>query len=405
MSKQSNATGSPQHFIMTRELSEVHLLLDNLSANPDKSLAEISKDLPYGIPPDWIERICGIDCSATTSPKEQAEDAALLVRVKDFLNSFAKPASGATIAFTLLVTREDSGAEQSDAGGKQSGVPTRYSLASSAFPGLVSKAEGFRLGMVIIRTILVVGLILTCLLSWYTAFGSATIAQWQAAKNNLTSAHDRVVSIEDDMPAAAGSVAHICRFGNYIDMAKEKFPSAAAMHACDDQRIAAQSIDNIGEILDGWFTLSLRLFERKSSDPVTDRKALYVVPTSASAVVTILGAAVLPVFYGLLGAGAAVVRGLSWKIRHSQLAPRDLHLSIQQLALGAVMGACIGLFVAGPSASGQPTPGLIATVALSSAALSFIAGFGVEHVFTALEALIRRVFLVDGPPTAKPGGR
>jgi hypothetical protein len=73
------------------------------------------------------------------------------------------------------------------------------------------------------------------------------------------------------------------------------------------------------------------------------------------------------------------------------LAPRDIQLSTHQLALGAVVGGCIGLFVAQPG--GDST--LIGPVILSASAISFVAGFGVDAVFQALEMLINRVFKAE----------
>lgn len=99
----------------------------------------------------------------------------------------------------------------------------------------------------------------------------------------------------------------------------------------------------------------------------------------ASSLLGGLSGIVLPIFYGLLGAGAAVVRLLSAKMKEWLLAPRDLLLSLIQLALGAVIGA----------------------VHLTPSALRFIAGFFVEGVFVALEGLMRRVFNI-ADPTAKP---
>jgi len=61
------------------------------------------------------------------------------------------------------------------------------------------------------------------------------------------------------------------------------------------------------------------------------------------------------------------------------------------LALGATIGACIGLFI-GPSGAAQGENGLIGAWTLSGSALSFVAGFGVEGVFVALESLVRRLF-------------
>jgi hypothetical protein len=115
----------------------------------------------------------------------------------------------------------------------------------------------------------------------------------------------------------------------------------------------------------------------------------------------VLGGAVLPIFYGLLGASASVVRQLSQRIRDSLLAPRHLMLSLVQLTLGAVIGGCIGLFVTPSGAPSSAAPGLLGSVPLSASALCFIAGFGVEGVFQALESLIRRVFNLPDP-NAKP---
>jgi hypothetical protein len=112
----------------------------------------------------------------------------------------------------------------------------------------------------------------------------------------------------------------------------------------------------------------------------------------ATVLVDVLATAVLPLCYGFLGAGAAVVRNIWGKMRESLLSPRDLPLSLGQLALGAVIGACIGLFVAPTGVGSQGVGGLTGSVALTPSALSFIAGFSVEGVFVALESLVKRVF-------------
>jgi len=53
----------------------------------------------------------------------------------------------------------------------------------------------------------------------------------------------------------------------------------------------------------------------------------------AAVLVEVLATAVLPLFYGFLGAGAAVVRNIWGKMKDSLLSPRDLTLSLGQLAL------------------------------------------------------------------------
>jgi hypothetical protein len=110
----------------------------------------------------------------------------------------------------------------------------------------------------------------------------------------------------------------------------------------------------------------------------------------------VFSTAVLPLFYGVLGAGAAVVRDIWREMRDSLLSPRDSSLSWGKLALGAVIGVSIGLFISPQSTTGY--------VPLTPSALSFVAGFGVEGVFVMLETLIRRVFNIQQPPhqTASP---
>src|SRR5690349_18892712 len=102
----------PTAFILDRTRSEVHLLLDNISANPDVTLAKLTERLerPKDLPEDWITKVCEITWpprDATPDPDQLAKDAALLIRSRDYLNGLAKPASGQTIAFTLMVTQEE----------------------------------------------------------------------------------------------------------------------------------------------------------------------------------------------------------------------------------------------------------------------------------------------------------
>ena len=53
----------------------------------------------------------------------------------------------------------------------------------------------------------------------------------------------------------------------------------------------------------------------------------------ATALLNVLGGAVLPILYGVLGAGSAVVRSLSMRMRESLLAPRYMILAFVQVAL------------------------------------------------------------------------
>lgn len=398
----------PKVFVIERELCEVHLLLDNLSANPNLTLARLSGDAgPPGIDGDWVSRICQISWPPPQSEAGQAEQAALLIRAKDYLNILSEPASGSTIAFTLLVTQE--GGERGEPTGTVE-APTRRSLAARAYPDLVSRARKFRLGMWWISGFLVFWLILTCAFSWYVASGNAALGDLAQARIALAEAQKRVDDAEaaavktdgTQRAAAPATIVAYCDQSKLLPQRKvgsqavQQYSSVGQLQACRELDDKKAALARVKATLADWIRWSAPKPERIEED-VAD----------AASLANILGSAVLPVMYGILGAGAAILRSLTRKTKNSLLAPRDLQLSLQQLALGAVVGACIGLFVSQPGAPGSADNSLLGPVALSGSAISFIAGFGVEAVFQALEALISRIFNIapassparpDGPP-------
>jgi hypothetical protein len=278
---------------------------------------------------------------------------------------------------------------------------------------------------------LVTALFVTCLLSWYVAYGNSALAELTAAENALETVDKRVddaEAAEDSqrqgpastspgagaaLVAAAAKPAGSDRFVPYCD--RPAYESAAQSQACTARAGAQRNLDRVKRRLAGWICVVSWDCVKDLSDfagakeSAASRKAAFHnaelldnAPSRAAALATIMGTAVLPFLYGLLGAGAAIIRSLSRKIRASLLSPRDLHLSFQQLALGAVVGACIGLFIAAPGSPGEGES-LLGPVTLSASAISFVAGFGVESVFEALETLIKRIFNVAQPATGNRG--
>jgi hypothetical protein len=409
------ASRDPQVFVLLRELSEVHLLLDNVSANPASTISERSSvKRPKELKADWIEEVCQISWPPDGSSDEKAEDAALLIRAKDHLNRLSHPASGASIAFTLLVTQ---------GGGKKGWLrrrlagnevsPTRNTLAQAAYPDLVAKAATFRTWMMWICGGLVAALVLTCVLSWYVAYGNAALAEYATSREALEQAQTRVneaeindagtppdptvqeSAAEPSTPAGPTQAAPAPAPAPFEDYcARGAYTAAAQAQLCEARDRAQASLNLVRRRLADWQCWGL-FSDCESESKIEDA------PSRAAALDTILGSAVLPFLYGLLGAGAAIIRSLSRKIRTSRLSPRDLVLSFQQLALGAVVGACIGLFIADPG-SDATGESLLGPVTLSASAISFVAGFGVESVFQALEALISRIFNI-APAGGDPG--
>ena len=110
----------------------------------------------------------------------------------------------------------------------------------------------------------------------------------------------------------------------------------------------------------------------------------------------VMGTVILPILYGVIGAGAAVGRRLSQKVRDTLLTPRDSVLSWINIGLGGIVGGCIGLFVSPDSTTTMPLLGH-----LSTSALCFLGGFSVEGVFQMLERLTTAAFTIENGRSSK----
>ncbi|UGQ48343.1 hypothetical protein [Massilia endophytica] len=404
-------------FIFVRELNEVYLLLDHISGRWDKSLYDRHVT---GMP--HIRDICRIGLMPVESENDRINQAVTLLRAKDMLNAAARPASGLTIAFTLLVIGEEDRRKMLPRwrklrrNGHQAkaqeappadptelrdipnaswlGKPTRLTLARYAFPGLVNVAMRFNRNIARIVYGLIFMLAFTCLLSWHVMAGNLILQNLDAVREQRTAIFKEISEAE-------------LKFGNGKEGAqalKSRFCTVPVFRTieeaqlCERRRALDNQLSSTRRNLRQWLAVPKTLYhavtfwlplEPQSADLDERRRGNEQL---ARIVTLVAGTAVLPLCYGILGAGAAVVRTMSSKIRESLLSPRDLNLALLQLALGATVGACIALFVNPSGPAGGNDAGLLGTWALSSSALSFIAGFGVEGVFLALESFVRRVF-------------
>lgn len=473
-----------EEFIFVRELYEVFLLLDHISGRWDKVLRTNGSDTS----PSIIQTICDIGLAPATDPKHRLQQAVDLMCAKDTLNAIARPATGLTVAFTILVVgeenrrkrlnkvrrvcrdlfhgdtpSEDRGAARRGSGGILWDKPTRVTLARYAYPGLIGVAIKFNVRMGLLVGFLLTSLMLTCLLSWHVAAGNVILAHLEALQTRSLELRKEISTAELKYAAelrllgsAAAPPARLAlpappvavRFCSLIDARGEaSYRTTEEYQLCEreaalrDERRAARQ--NLREWLAPWKVIYhvpgdvtrwagawLRHLVPQAPEPpaatAPPRRPLPAeeaaedspLQTAAHAqnvrrrgheemariVVLVVGTAVLPLAYGMLGAGAAVVRRLWERMRESMLSPRDSTLALLQLALGGTIGACIALFInpSGPASADEH--GLLGSWALSGSALSFIAGFGVEGVFRALEAFVHRVF--DGQETSpKPPGQ
>lgn len=374
-----------------------------------------------------IAKICEIGWPSKVHGVEEAKQAETLFLAKDKLNAAAKPANGASIAFTLMVVGEenlqvdfpDRGVQHGDREktgwlGEYKTPPTRIYLAHRAFPGLISSAAEFRKRIRRLIYILSTFLLLTCALSWYVAAGNIILTHLDAAHQQereirkkvalmVTSSMTETPNRSEKATAEkqAEALAKLARMElgsagfadpayslenckSYVDRTFERTKAAEPFQICDTLGERISEHDAVGRNLGRWL-----LWMGAAGRPFAELHATD--EEFGRTLSQVLISSVLPFFYGILGAAAAIVRDLWAKMRESLLSPRDYTLAIGQLALGAIIGACISLFI-NPSVAGASNENILGGFVLTGSALSFVAGFGVEGVFQALEGLVRRVF-------------
>ncbi|HEX8602774.1 MAG TPA: hypothetical protein VF774_09020 [Pseudoduganella sp.] len=430
-----------EEFIFVRELYEVFLLLDHISGRWDKSLRDETGADPTLI----IGTICEIGLAPATDTQQRLTQAVALMRAKDLLNAAARPATGLTVAFTILVVGEEdrrkrmnrlrrilcdlfrsriARAEEAPAsvlarrrpGNTLWDKPTRVTLARYAYPGLIGVAIKFNRRMLWLVLFLLSSLAFTCALSWHVTAGNVILSHLDVVRTRTSELRAEISTAELKYTAderarlmAADATGRLARDPEPVrfcalkgEDGKPRYRTTEEYHYCEradalrEERRAVRL--NLREWLAPWRAF-YGVFSHFELPPTQDPEELAVrrrgTEEMARIVTLVVGTSLLPLAYGVLGAGAAVLRRLWERMRESLLSPRDSTLALLQLALGGTIGACIGLFINPSGAAPGESKGLLDAWALSGSALSFIAGFGVEGVFRALENFVQRVFGKD----------
>ncbi len=128
---------------------------------------------------------------------------------------------------------------------------------------------------------------------------------------------------------------------------------------------------------------------RQSKESKTTNKAVYDkindlgirVTQSAQHPILIIGAYILPLFYGLLGAYAYVLRVLSEEIKNITYSQDSDIKYILRINLGALAGLGVGLFF-------TPDSEHLIALNLPPLTLAFIAGYSIEFLFTAIDKYV-----------------
>jgi hypothetical protein len=423
-----------QEEMFWRDLNEVHLLMDFISGRNDKSLLDL-KDIPDLTPGakepltarEALHRICLIRFPPVGSPDDKADQAALLLFVKDRLNAMAFPARGLSVAFTSLFAAinigEDRIAPNRKCGTAPGAVHSGTGFALAAYPNLEYRAAIFRRFFRRLPIVTIIWLIITTSISWDVVICAQTLHKMSAETAAFPgpSINDTTCDITRGQAGLQAGLAQSdsvtadvtarCRTLVAVESGAELVPPGAYA--------ARQSAAALFVGRPSWYHpvgLVVRLL-----DPTPKRSAMaslndaatppylcgYMtscrydadVADFAESVVNVFSNNILPMLFGVLGTLAGLMRSITAKVRENTLNPRDHRLSWSLIPLGAVAGLTVGLIIT-PNAG---TVGFTTISSLSATALSFLAGYGAEGFFTMLDGVLARIFPPTPPSGPAPG--
>lgn len=121
-----------------------------------------------------------------------------------------------------------------------------------------------------------------------------------------------------------------------------------------------------------YFDPAIRRFEWARGDNYRTQQA-------ANLIVGVIGTFVLPILFGTIGVVAFIIRSTSDQIRNSTFSTSSPIRNVMRVALGALAGVVVGLF-----------GDLSTQLSLSPLAIAFLAGYGVEAVFSMFDGLAQK---------------
>ena len=132
--------------------------------------------------------------------------------------------------------------------------------------------------------------------------------------------------------------------------------------------------------------------ERVKIEKVIADEELEQILSQSNSIPRILSQYILPMLYGLLGSLTYILRTLAMEIHEVTFTSTSAERYSLRWPLGMLAGVTVSLFF-------DPTS-FVGLAAITSLAIAFLAGYGVELFFTALDGLVR-TFTRDGPERPK----
>ena len=393
--------------VFKRDLDEVHLLLDHVSGQTDKSLDSLKvadETDPTGQKAmstrAVVERITSIRYPPAGTPSvPTASDAAFLMVVKDQLNGMAHPARGLTVAYTsmFLGLAGRAGFPWSWLGGfaRAAGLShgedsaRRLSLSREIYPGLLPHARLFRVWLaVLVVVILPLWLGLTALTYWDNAFGRSILLRFDRIDRDIQT----LVQANPDL-GRVGACDGTPKPELTIPCNKLNVLRDNTVHVrADLHRFRRCDEASSGRWLHAMHWGSLMCGTGDKND---------VEEQMVSTILGVFGSYILPMMFGLLGTMIAVIRKIQDQVGKSELHPRDFLLMQLLIPMGAVAAVAVGLFFS-PNGTASGAGGLSADLTLTAGGLGFLAGYGSPAFFALLDDLLKQVFRLEKPPAKDP---
>jgi hypothetical protein len=124
-----------------------------------------------------------------------------------------------------------------------------------------------------------------------------------------------------------------------------------------------------------WYDYYDSVTEQSSKTQLT----VVQIQEKANLIVGVIGAYILPILFGAIGAVAYIIRTISEQIRTSTFSTSSPTRHIMRAALGAMAGLVVGLF-----------SDLSTKFSLPPLAVAFLAGYGVEALFSMFDGFIAK---------------
>ena len=126
---------------------------------------------------------------------------------------------------------------------------------------------------------------------------------------------------------------------------------------------------------DNWFTNYNATLDRQNSQQATSLR----IQETANLIIGIFLSFIMPILFGTIGAVAFAIRAISDQIKSSTFSQNAPTRHLLRVGLGALAGVVVGLF-----------NGLSTQLSLPPLAIAFLAGYGVEALFSMFDGFVEK---------------